>query len=51
MLHTGVMAEWLGANVAIGVIALEGFAATLICIWLLPTLRKAEVEPAGDRGG
>lgn len=51
MLHTGVMAEWLGANVAIGVIALEGFAATLICIWLLPTLRKAEVEPAEDRDG
>jgi hypothetical protein len=51
MLHTGAMAEWLGADVAIGVIAIEGLLATFVCIWLLPTLRKSEVEtPGGEHG-
>ena len=40
MLHTGLMAHWLGADVAIGIIALEGIVATLICMWLLPVLRQ-----------
>jgi hypothetical protein len=38
------MAHWLGADVAIGVIALEGIVATLICIWLLPALRRPSIE-------
>jgi hypothetical protein len=38
------MAHWLGADVAIGIIALEGIVATLICMWLLPALRQPGIE-------
>lgn len=44
ILHTGLMAEWLGADVAIGIIAVEGFVAMLVCLKLLPTLREAAVN-------
>ena len=51
MLHTGAMAEWLGADVAIGIIAVEGIVAVLLCLWLLPTLRRADAEIyEGDDG-
>ena len=41
ILHTGAMAEWLGADVAIRVVALEGLACCLLCLWRLPALRRA----------
>ena len=44
MLHTGFMAHRLGADVAIGIIALEGIIVTLICVWLLPALRRPNIE-------
>jgi len=44
MLHTGFMAHRLGADVAIGIIALEGIIVTLICVWLLPALRRSNIE-------
>ena len=44
ILHTGAMAQWLGADLAVGIIAFEGLIGTLVCLWLLPTLRKAAVE-------
>ena len=44
VLHTGFMANWLGADIAIGIIAIEGMIATLICLWLIPALRQPGVE-------
>ena len=44
VLHTGAMAQWLGADIAIGVIALEGLAVTLLSMWLLPVLRRSGIE-------
>jgi len=48
VLHTGAMAQWLGADIAIGIIALEGLGVTLLCMWLLPVLRRSEVEAHED---
>lgn len=44
VLHTGFMANWLGADIAIGIIAIEGMIATLICLWLIPALRQPGVK-------
>lgn len=44
MLHTGALAEWLGADVAVGVVAVEGLIALVVCLWWWPALRKAAVE-------
>jgi MFS family permease len=44
MLHTGALAEWLGADVAVGVVAAEGLVALVLCLWWWPALRKAAVE-------
>jgi MFS family permease len=41
VLHTGLMAEWLGADVAVGVAALEGLIGLAICLWRWPTLRAS----------
>ena len=49
MLHTGALAEWLGADVAVGVIAAEGLVALAFCLWWWPALRKAGIEaPEGQ---
>ena len=42
ILHTGVMAEWLGADVAIRVVAIEGLACCGLCLWWLPALRRRD---------
>ena len=44
ILHTGLMAEWFGADVAIRVVAIEGLACCLLCLWRLPALRRAAIE-------
>ena len=41
ILHAGAMAEWLGADVAIRVIAIEGLACCALCLWRLPVLRRS----------
>ena len=43
MLHTGLMAEWLGADVAVGVIAAEGLVGLALCLWAWPALRKSAI--------
>ena len=43
ILHTGAMAEWLGADVAIRVVAIEGLICCLGCLWLLPALRRSAI--------
>ena len=43
ILHTGAMAEWLGADVAIRVVAIEGLACCAFCLWRLPALRRAAI--------
>lgn len=47
ILHTGALAEWLGADVAIRVVALEGMVCCLVCLRYLPALRRASISP-GD---
>ena len=50
MLHTGALAEWLGADVAIGVIAIEGLVCLALALWAWPALRKWSADaPAEDR--
>ena len=44
MLHTGAMAEWLGADIAIGVIAMEGLVGIALCLWMWPALRKRSAD-------
>ena len=44
MLHTGAMAEWLGADVAIGVVAVEGLAGIALALWAWPALRKRSAD-------
>ena len=44
ILHTGAMAEWLGADVAIRVVAIEGLVCCLACVWYLPALRRSSIE-------
>ena len=44
MLHTGAMAEWLGADIAIGVIAMEGLVGIALCLWMCPALRKRSAD-------
>ncbi len=46
ILHTGAMAEWLGADVAIRVVAVEGVVCCLVCLWLLPALRRSSITGA-----
>ena len=46
ILHTGAMAEWLGADVAIRVVAIEGLVCCLLCLWRLPALRRASIDIA-----
>ena len=41
ILHTGAMAEWLGADVAIRVVAIEGLVCCAFCLWRLPALRRS----------
>ena len=41
ILHTGAMAEWLGADVAIRVVAIEGLVCSVFCLWRLPALRRS----------
>ena len=48
MLHTGAIAEWLGADVAVGVIAIEGLVAISACLWYSPALRARSITPASD---
>ena len=43
ILHTGAMAEWLGGDVAIRVVAIEGLICCLGCLWFLPALRRASI--------
>ena len=40
ILHTGALAEWLGADVAIRVVTIEGLACCAFCLWRLPALRR-----------
>ena len=40
VLHTGLLAEWLGADIAIRVVALEGLAALSVCFWRWPELGR-----------
>jgi len=44
VLHTGFMADWLGADVAIGIIAIEGLIIALLCLWFIPALRRPGVR-------
>ena len=44
VLHTGFMADWLGADVAIGIIAIEGLIIALLCLWFIPALRRPGVS-------
>ncbi len=44
MLHTGMLAEWLGADVAIGVTAIEGLITVALTLWIWPALRKLSAE-------
>ena len=46
ILHTGALAEWLGADVAIRVVALEGVVCCLVCLRYLPALRRASITAA-----
>lgn len=48
MLHGGALAEWLGPDRAIGVIALEGLVLLALCLWHWPALRRAAVTPAAS---
>ena len=43
ILHTGALAEWLGADVAIRVVAIEGLACCAFCLWRLPVLRRGAI--------
>ena len=43
ILHTGAMAEWLGADVAIRVVAIEGLACCAFCVWRFPALRRGGI--------
>ena len=49
ILHTGALAEWLGADVAIRVVTLEGLACCALCLWRLPALRRGAMSPAQTR--
>lgn len=49
MLHTGVLAEWLGADVAIRVTAVEGLVCLTLALWIWPALRKPSADPPGDQ--
>ena len=50
MLHTGALAEWLGADVAIGVIAVEGLVILALALWTWPVLREWSANaPAEER--
>ena len=50
MLHTGALAEWLGADVAIGVIAVEGLVILALALWTWPALREWSADvPAEER--
>ena len=44
VLHTGFMANWLGADIAIGIIAIEGFIVALLCLGFIPALRRPGVQ-------
>ena len=46
MLHTGALAEWFGADVAIGVVAAEGLACLALTLWAWPALRNRSAGPA-----
>ena len=48
MLHTGAMAEWLGADVAIGVVAVEGLAGIALALWVWPALRKRSADAPAE---
>ena len=48
MLHTGALAEWLGADVAIGIVAFEGLVALGLCLWRWPALRKTSIEAPAE---
>ena len=43
VLHTGFMADWLGADFAIAIIAIEGLIIALLCLWFIPALRRPGV--------
>ena len=49
ILHTGALAEWLGADVAIRVVTIEGLACCAFCLWRLPALRRGAMSPAQTR--
>ena len=40
VLHTGLMAQWLSAEVAIRIIAIEGLLALGMCVWIWPELYR-----------
>ena len=40
VLHTGLMSEWLSAETAIRVIAIEGLVALAFCVWKWPELYR-----------
>ena len=44
VLHTGIMAEWLSAEVAIRVIAFEGLVALVFCAWKWPELYRLNLN-------
>ena len=45
MLHGGLLAEWLGPDRAIGVVALEGAVLFGLCLWRWPALRRRDAPP------
>ena len=49
ILHTGALAEWLGADVAIRVVTIEGLACCAFCLWRLPALRRGAMSPVQTR--
>ena len=49
ILHTGAMAEWLGADVAIRLVAIEGLVCCAFGLWWLPALRRGAIRAAQTR--
>ena len=48
VLHTGLLASWLGADVAVRIIGIEGLVALAAAVWFWPELIKPTVFPVDD---
>ena len=49
ILHTGALAEWLGADVAMRLVAGEGLVAIAVCLYYVAALRRSSAQaPVSD---